>query len=103
MGKWSMKRSLVLPQEAAEYILRNLAFFGFLASLVVVYIYVVHHGQGKVREYQALRKEVRELRWEYLTMRSQLMVSSQQSSLARDVASLGASGTGSIPVILKKS
>lgn len=103
MGKWNVKRSLVLPQEAAEYILRNLAFFGFLASLVVVYIYIVHNGQGKVRQYQTLRKEVRELRWDYLTRRSELMVASQQSSLARDMILLHSGGAGSIPVILKKS
>jgi hypothetical protein len=90
-----------VPQEMADYILRNLPFFGFLASLVVIYIYVVHQGQGRVREYQAMKKEVKELRWQYLTTRSDLMVSSQQSALAKEVEDLASSSSGSIPVIIK--
>lgn len=90
-----------VPQEMADYILRNLPFFGFLASLVVIYIYVVHQGQGRVREYQAMKKEVKELRWQYLTTRSDLMVSSQQSALAKEVEDLASSPSGSIPVIIK--
>ncbi|MBP6183340.1 MAG: hypothetical protein KA479_00265 [Saprospiraceae bacterium] len=101
MKTWSIKRSMGVPQEMADYILRNLPFFGFLASLVVIYIYVVHQGQGRVREYQAMKKEVKELRWQYLTTRSDLMVSSQQSALAKEVEDLASSSSGSIPVIIK--
>lgn len=90
-----------MPQEVADYILRNLPFFGFCASLIIMYIYVVHQGQGRVREYQAMKKEVKELRWQYLTMRSDLMVSSQQSALAKEVSLLAGSTSGSLPVILK--
>jgi len=90
-----------VPQEMADYILKNLPFFGFMASLVVIYIYVVHQGQGRVREYQANKKEVKELRWQYLTTRSDLMVSSQQSALAKEVESLASSPNSSLPVILK--
>ncbi len=102
MSTWTIKRSLVLPQEAANYILTNLAFFGCVASLVVVYIYIAHNGQHKVREYQSLQKEVKALRWEYLTVRSELMVNSRQSVLALQVPGMQSEKTGTVPHILSQ-
>lgn len=81
--------------------LQNLAFFGFLTSLMVVYIYIVHQGESRVREYQSLRKEVKELRWSYLTTRSELMAQSRQSRIAQDLQELGLVHNGSVPVIIK--
>jgi hypothetical protein len=101
MMRWSLKKSIALPREAAEYILRNLFFFGFLVSLVICYVYIVHQGQGKVRTYQTLKKEVKEMRWEYMTMRSDLMVISTRSRLDADIHQGQVRTKGKSPIILK--
>lgn len=99
--KWSIKKSIALPREAADYILKNLFFFGYLAALMVLYIYTVHQGQSKVRDYQTLKKEVKELRWEYMTMRSDLMVLSTRSRLDREIRNGEVRTKGKSPIILK--
>lgn len=101
MKMWKMKRYVVVPQEAADYVLRNIAFFGYLATLMVIYIFIVHKGEGRVREYQALRKEVKELRWQYHTLRSDLTLASMQSALSRDVAQFAGDRAGSIPQVIE--
>lgn len=94
------KDYLVMPQAAANYLLRNLHFFGFLASLVLVYIYVVHQGQSRVREYQALQQDVKEMRSKYLKMRSESIVNHQQSEMTRKIEAFERSKNGSVPYII---
>lgn len=96
----AFKDYLVMPQTAANYLLRNLHFFGFLASLVLVYIYVVHQGQGRVREYQALQQDVKEMRSKYLKMRSESIVNHQQSEITKRLEAFERSKYGSVPHII---
>ena len=98
MSPKNLQQIRVLPQAAADYVLRNLSFFGFLASLILVYIYIVHQGMSRVRAYQQLEGEVTELSWEYQQAQSELKVLSQQSRIAPAVPHLRNSETGSLPV-----
>ncbi len=102
MKNWKIKDYLVLPQTGANYMLRNLHFFGFLASLVLVYISIVHQGQGRVREYQALQKDVKEMRSKYLKMRSEAIVNHQQSEITKQLGSLDGALKGSVPKRIEK-
>lgn len=61
---------------------RMLPYLLFLAILVMFYIANTYHAEKKEREIQALRKELKELRYEYITTRSELMHQSQQSEVA---------------------
>lgn len=101
MKNWKIKDYLVLPQTGANYVLRNLHFFGFIASLVLLYISIVHQGQGRVREYQALKQDVKEMRSKYLKMRSEAIVNHQQSEITKHIGSLDGSLSGSIPKLIK--
>lgn len=96
-----LKKTFMLPQEAADYILKNFVFLGFIFTLMILYIFIVHQGEGKVREYQTLKRDVKELRWQYLTSRSDLMVACQQSTLHRDL-NIASIKKGHIPVIVSK-
>ncbi|MCF8236520.1 MAG: hypothetical protein K9I85_00040 [Saprospiraceae bacterium] len=102
MKHWKIKDYLVLPQTGANYVLRNLHFFGFLASLILVYISIVHQGQGRVREYQSLQKDVKEMRSKYLKMRSETIVNHQQSEISRQMGTLDGSMKGSVPKLIEK-
>jgi hypothetical protein len=65
-----------------EKSVRMLPYLLFLAILVMFYIANTYHAEKKEREIQALRKELKELRYEYITTRSELMHESQQSEVA---------------------
>lgn len=101
MRSWKIKDYLVLPQTGANYLLRNLHFFGFLASLVLLYISIVHQGQGRVREYQALKQDVKEMRSKYLKMRSEAIVNHQQSEITKHLTSLDGTLKGSVPKLIE--
>lgn len=61
---------------------RLLPYFLFLTILVMVYIANTYYAEKKERDIQALRRSLKELRYEYITTRSELMHQSQQSEVA---------------------
>ena len=65
-----------------ERSVRLLPYLLFLAILVMFYIANTYYAEKKEREIQALRKSLKELRYEYITTRSGLMRESQQSEVA---------------------
>ena len=69
-----------------DFILKNLAFLTFLGFLAVIYIANSHYAEGNVRKIQVLQKELKELRWFYMSLQSENMVSSMQSEVVDDVA-----------------
>lgn len=65
-----------------ERSVRLLPYLLFLAILLMFYIANTYYAEKKEREIQALRKSLKELRYEYITTRSGLMHESQQSEVA---------------------
>lgn len=63
----------------------NLPFFLFLALLMMVYIGNGYYSEDKVREINYLGAELKELRSEYITTKSELMFKSKQSEVARAI------------------
>jgi ABC-type transport system involved in cytochrome bd biosynthesis fused ATPase/permease subunit len=61
---------------------RLLPYFLFLTILIMFYIANTYYAEKKERDIQALRKSLKELRYEYITARSELMKESQQSEVA---------------------
>jgi len=66
-----------------ERSVRLLPYLLFLAILVMFYIANTYYAEKKEREIQALRRSLKELRYEYITTRSDLMRESQQSEVAK--------------------
>ncbi|HVS98485.1 MAG TPA: FtsL-like putative cell division protein [Puia sp.] len=83
MSKW--KPSLL----AYGWIMKNIGFFLFLAVLAVVYIYNGHYADKLSRDITRTDKEVKELEYEYKTLKSEVMFRSKQSELARAVEPFG--------------
>jgi len=65
-----------------ESSIRLLPFFLFLTIIIMFYIANTYYAEKKERNIQALRKSLKELRYEYITTRSELMKQSQQSEVA---------------------
>jgi Bacteriodetes cell division protein (FtsL-like) len=70
-------------------IVKNIPFFLFLALLAIVYIYNGHHADKLVRKITATEKNIKELEYEYKTVKSDLIFRSKASELVKAVEPLG--------------
>ena len=70
-------------------IVRNIPFFLFLAVLAILYIYNGHHADKLVRKIALTEKNIKELEYEYKTVKSDLIFRSKASELIKAVEPLG--------------
>lgn len=69
--------------------MRNLPFFLFLSVLAIIYIANGHYADNTVRNINKVNRELKELQYEYKTLKSEVMFRSKQSELAKSVEPLG--------------
>jgi hypothetical protein len=86
-----------------QSIVKQVPFFLFLAMLAVIYIYNGHYADKTIRNINQTAKEVKELQYEYKTVKSEVMFRSKQSELAKAVEPLGLKELTVAPVVLKDS
>jgi hypothetical protein len=79
--KKGIGRYLALDYLTEGLILKNLMFVLFLGALAVVYIANSHYAERNARKVLALQKEIKELRWQYLTIESENMYNSRRTEL----------------------
>lgn len=70
------------------FVLKNLPFVYFSGILALFYIANAHSAEKKVRNIHRLREEVKELRWQYMSFKSEFLFSSSPTQLANDVKEL---------------
>ncbi|MCH7534608.1 MAG: hypothetical protein IH948_02485 [Bacteroidetes bacterium] len=68
-----------------ENVVQTLPFLFFLTFLIICYIGNGYYSEKSVREIDAIEGELRELNSEYITIKSDLMVKSKQSEVAKSV------------------
>lgn len=83
-----------------RWIVKNIPFFLFLSALAVVYIYNGHYADKTIRNINKVSKELKELQFEYKTLKSEVMFRSKQSEMAKAVEPLGLKELVTPPVIL---
>ncbi|MDO6435491.1 FtsL-like putative cell division protein [Flavitalea sp. BT771] len=88
------------PKLSYRWIMKNITFFLFLAALAVVYIYNGHYADKIVRDINRTNKELKELQYEYKTLKSEVMFRSKQSELAKAVEPFGLKELTLPPVVL---
>jgi hypothetical protein len=91
------------PSIGYQWIMKNIGFFLFLAALAVVYIYNGHYADKIVRDINRTNKELKELQYEYKTLKSEVMFRSKQSELAKAVEPFGLKELTQPPVVLTDS
>jgi hypothetical protein len=79
-----------------DYIVVHMPFFLFLAFLGLLYIANGYLAEDAVRSLNKLDNEIKELRSEYISNRSELMYKSKQSELAASIQRKGLELTESI-------
>ena len=86
-----------------QWIVKNFPFFLFLSFLAVIYIYNGHYADKTIRNINTVSKEIDELNYEFKTLKSEVMLRSKQSELARAVEPLGLKELVNPPYVLKDS
>jgi cell division protein FtsL len=86
-----------------RWMVKNVPFFLFLTLLAVIYIYNGHYADKTIRNINKVSNELKELQYEYKTLKSEVMFRSKQSELAKAVAPLGLKELVVPPIVLKDS
>ena len=69
--------------------LNNLPLVFLIAVFGILHVANNHRIEKKIREINSLEKELKQLRWMYMTSKSELMFKSKQSEVAKMVEELG--------------
>lgn len=81
--------SLNISHQSTEWVFNNFSFLLFLGFLALVYIANAHFAEKNVREIQQLQKEIKELKWQYTSIKSETMYKSIQSQIDASLDPVG--------------
>jgi len=82
-------------------LVKQLPFFFFLALLAVIYIYNGHKADKTIRKINSTAKEVKELQYEYISVKGEVMFRSKQSEMIKAVEPMGLKELVLSPVVLR--
>lgn len=86
-----MKRTINKKRRPSDFaiafalISRNLLFILFVGGIALFYIYNTQRAEKKVRNIQKLDAEIKELKWNYMTLKSDVMYNTTYSQVGRSV------------------
>ncbi|HXS35475.1 MAG TPA: FtsL-like putative cell division protein [Flavipsychrobacter sp.] len=79
----------VVDKLSYRAIVKNIPFLAFVAFLCMLYINNNHHAVEMQRELNSEKKVLKELRWKYMDIKSQLLYTKMETQVIRNAASLG--------------
>jgi hypothetical protein len=83
-----------------KWVVKNIPFFLFLTILAVLYIYNGHHADKQILKISTTEKKIKELEYEYKTIKSDVIFRSKASELIKVVEPLGLKELTQPPVLL---
>lgn len=83
-----------------KWVVRNIPFFLFLTLLAVLYIYNGHYTDKLILKINNTEKQIKELEYEYKTIKSEVIFRSKASELIKAVEPLGLKELIEPPVLL---
>jgi hypothetical protein len=84
-----------------KWIVKNIPFFLFLTGLAVIYINNGHYADKTIRNINRTTNELKEMQYEYKTLKSEVMFRSKQSELAKAVEPYGLKELTTPPIVVK--
>jgi hypothetical protein len=84
-------------------IVKNIPFILFLSGLAILYIYNGHYSDKLTRKISQSEKNVRELEYEYKTIKSEVIFRSKASELLKVVEPIGLKEVKEAPMLLSDS
>lgn len=70
-------------------VVKNALFLAFLVGLGVLHVANTHLAERTVRKINQRERDLKELRWEYMTLKSNLMYERKQSEMAEKLSATG--------------
>ena len=86
-----------------RWMVKNVPFFLFLALLAIIYIYNGHYADKTIRDINKTTSDLKEMQYEYKTLKSEVMFRSKQSELAKAVEPFGLKELTTPPIVLQDS
>ena len=83
-----------------QSIVKQIPFFLFMALLAVVYIYNGHYADKTIRDINKTSNELKELQYEYKSVKGDVLFRSKQSELIQAVQPLGLKELTAQPMVL---
>ena len=83
-----------------KWVVRNIPFFLFLTLLAVIYIYNGHFTDKLILKISTTEKHIKELEYEYKTIKSEVIFRSKASELIKAVEPLGLKELTTPPLLL---
>ncbi|MBU6167894.1 MAG: hypothetical protein KGQ86_02570 [Bacteroidetes bacterium] len=77
-----LRKFILLEFLGSDEIFNKLIYIVFIGFLALLYIANSHFSEKKIRQIQVLQDEIKELRWEYMTLASENRVKAQRSQMA---------------------
>lgn len=71
------------------WVAKNMYYFLFLGILALLYIYNGHYAENTIKDINRTSRQLKELQYEYKTVKGELMMRGKQSELAAAVEKLG--------------
>ncbi len=82
-------QALNVSQHTTNLVFGNFSYVMFLGFLGIIYIANAHFAEKGVRRIQLLQKEIKELKWEYTSIKSETMYKSMQSQIDASLEPVG--------------
>ena len=86
-----------------ENVINNIPFFMFLAAIAIFYIFNGHKADKLIKNISSTEKNIKELEYEYKTIKSELIFRSKASELVHVVQPMGLIGSDKPPIFLSDS
>lgn len=78
-----------VSRHTTDLVFSNFQYLMFLGFLGIVYIANAHFAEKGVRRIQTMQKEIKELKWEYTSIKSETMYKSMQSQIDESLEPVG--------------
>jgi cell division protein FtsL len=95
------KPSAAIPKNKRENVTRYLPFVLFLSGILLVYIFLTHRTERKIRKIEKLNREVKELYSEYITLQTEILNNSRSTNLEQKMLNQGIKPAVQPPIIIK--
>lgn len=80
-----------------QWIVENIPFFLFLSALTVLYIANGHRADKTIRKMNSTNNMLKELQYEYKTLKSEVMFKSQEAQIVKAAEPLGLKQSSEMP------
>lgn len=87
--KVGIEKYFQLSYWSSDLILKQLPMIFFLGFLALIYIANAHLAERNVRRIQLMTKDIQQLRWQYMSIKADIMYNSKHSEIEAQVRSIG--------------